>query len=142
MSTSAPLPERPSEMEASIMIAGVSALLKAIDTWVNYRDSKRAAEAFRREKINPESPSEIRDQGNILADVVPHDILEMMIDRATSCWTKYGNVLDGGYLPDEIDEATESVKKCICRELRRIKALGQPLPEGKLTDWWNLYCSN
>ena len=137
----APLPERPTGMEPSLLIAGVSALLKAIDTWVSYRDSKRAAEAFQKEKNKPESPIEIREQGAILAEIVPKDILDKMIDRATQCWTKYGNVLDGDYLPDEIDEATTSVKACICRELRRIRSLGQPLPEGKLTEWWNLYCA-
>ena len=37
-------------IDPTLLISGVSALLKAIDTWVGYRDSRRAAEAFDREQ--------------------------------------------------------------------------------------------
>jgi hypothetical protein len=139
----APAPERP-QMDPTILIAGVSALLKAIDVWVKYRDSKRAAEAFQNEQRQGRNDPAIVQEAQVVARIVPQDILDALTGRASACWSKYKNVLDGGddkYLPDEVDSATKAVKACICREIARIEALGEPLPPGgKLRSWKDLYC--
>lgn len=127
-------------IDPTVLISGVSALLKAIDTWVGYKDSRRAAEAFRREQKVAEKSLQVEVEGRALSDLVPMDVLASMTTRAERCWNHYKEVLDGDYLPGEIDDATNAVKACICRELNRIIQLGQPLPPGKLTEWWQAYC--
>lgn len=128
--------------DPTVLISGVSALLKAIDTWVNYRDSRRAAESFRMEHQAAEKSLQIEQEARTLSNIVPAEVLDTITGRAERCWTRYKEVLDGGFLPGEIDEATEAVKACICRELNRIMQLGQPIPPGKLSDWWNTYCQS
>lgn len=125
--------------DPTIVISGVSAVLKAIDTWVKYRDSKRAADAFKNE-ISAKKSLQVEQEAHVLLEIIPFEILERMTERTERCWTRYKDVLDGEYLPSEVDEATEAVKACICRELNRIVKLGQQIPPGKLTEWWNTYC--
>lgn len=127
-------------MDPSLLVAGISALLKAIDVWIRYRDSQRAEEAFRREQEEAPKTPQIQTEARALATIIPQDILDSLIARAERCWTGYKAVLEGRYLPDEVDDATEAVKSCICRELKRIDALGEPLPPGKLKTWQEKYC--
>lgn len=128
-------------MEPTLIISGVSALLRAIDTWINYRDSQRAAQEFDLRMAQAQAEPAIRQQAELLATLVPQPVLDTMGDRARRCWDQYHDVLKGGYLPGEIDEATQSVKACICRELRRIHDLNGSIPPGDLSAWWNAYCS-
>ncbi len=141
----APAPERP-RVDPTILIAGVSALLKAIDVWVKYRDSKRAAEAFQDEQRHSLNDPATAEEAQVIASVVPQEILNALTDRASACWSKYKKVLDGGvekYLPDEVDSATKAVQACICREIARIEDLGEPLPpRGKLRVWKDKYCKS
>lgn len=127
-------------MDSTLLITGVSASLQAIQTWLQFRDSRRAAAEFvlRRE----EAPGESRIQAEAVAldAIVPADVMATMTERARRCWERYHSVLKGGFLPEEIDEATEALKKCICRELSRIKALEGRIPEGVLQTWWRQYC--
>lgn len=134
-----PLPPGP-QMDPSILISGVSALLKAIDVWVRYRDSSRAAEAFEEEQREALLARTTVQEGAALASVVPQEILDSMTERAAKCWTRYHAMSKGNYLPEELDDATEAVKACICRELKRLDSLGEPLT-GVLGNWWSLYCS-
>src|SRR5688500_5817157 len=101
-------------IDPTVLISGVSALLKAIDTWVGYRDSRRAAEAFRREQQAAEESIQVAQEARSLADIVPIDVLNVMTSRAERCWSRYREVLDGSFLPAEVDEATSAVKACIC----------------------------
>lgn len=128
-------------IDPTLLISSVSALLKAIDTWVGYRDSRRAAEAFDREQQAAEKSLQVEMEARAVTILVPMDVLEVMTGRAERCWSRYREVLEGDYLPAEVDEATEAVKACICRELNRIVRLGAPLPPGKLSDWWFTYCA-
>jgi hypothetical protein len=128
-------------LEPTFIISGISALLQAVDTWVNYRDSQRAAQEFELRMARALLEPTTREQAQVLANVVPQAVLDTMGERARRCWDQYHDVLTGGYLPGEIDAATQSVKACICRELRRIRDLNGTLPLGDLTKWWEAYCS-
>lgn len=129
-------------MDPTLVISGISALLQAVDTWVTYRDSERAAREFDVGMAQARREPSIRQQAQILTNLVPQPILDTMGARAERCWEQYRDVLEGGYLPGEVDEATRNVKACICRELRRIRDLNGALPPGDLTRWWNAYCAS
>ena len=130
MSTS-PLPLSP-----EVVIAGISATMQAIQTWIQFRDRKRAVEPLKRIEVTPA----IADEAQRLQSVVPMEVLVKLRERAERCWTKYTSTLDDdSYLPDEIDKATHAVRQCICRELRRIYKLNGSIPPGKLLDYWKQY---
>ena len=120
-------------------IATVSAALQAVQTWLAVRDYRAAAQAgdagFRSGATDQQAAGE-------LATLVPREVLADMTKRVKGCWEKYRSVLndDQEYLPDEVDNATEAVKRCICRELRRIHSLNDTVPAGDLQNWWNAYC--
>jgi len=129
-------------MDPTILLSGVSATLQAIQTWIQFRDSQRAARAFESQIERAPADRSIRRQAEALASLVPAEIIDTMTARARNCWTRYHGVLTGDYLPGEIDEATVSVRRCLCRELRRIKDLNILLPDGELQRWWDAYCSS
>ena len=127
-------------MDPALLISGVSATLDAIQTWYQVRDSRRAAAAFESRLESAQSDAQIRQQAELLASLVPVEVLHTMTERAHRCWTRYHEVLTGEFLPGEVDEATESVRKCLCRELQRIRKLNGQLPAGVLQRWWDAYC--
>ena len=49
---------------------------------------------------------------------------------------------DNDYLPGEIDDATEALKKCVCRELHRLQEVNGNIPHGILRNYWNQYRCN
>ncbi len=134
--------KRNKEMDPATFIAGVAAVMQAIQTWVAVRDSRAAANRFsstmRAEQTNPQ----VVREGEILESLIPGAVLDKMIERVNTCWKRYERVLnDEEYLPSEIDDATEAVKRCICRELSRIYDLNGDVPEGKLQQYWIQYCA-
>jgi hypothetical protein len=125
---------------AVLLVAGISALSKAIDVWVKRRDGRQAFAAFDEGKRVAHLSNAVIQESRIIDGIIPPDILDAITRRAQRCWSQYREVLQGAYLPGEIDEATESVKACICRELNRILKLGQRLPPGQLSEWWQSFC--
>lgn len=117
-------------------------MFQAIQTWITYRDSQRAARVFSETlKVAPALRA-TQLQAYQLRSIVPEPVLSTMEGRARKCWERFDNVLNGQYLPDEVDEATASVKACICRELSRIRELNAGvLPAGDLQLWWETYCN-
>jgi hypothetical protein len=128
-------------MDPTLIVTGFSAVLQATQTWLQYRDSKRAAEAFRSRITNAPKETRILQQAATLAQLVPQPILDTLGGRARKCWERYLDVLKGDFLPGEVDEATQNVKKCLCRELKRIHDLNGSIPAGDLSEWWNAYCA-
>lgn len=125
---------------ATTLISGVSATLQAIQTWVAYRDSKQAAEAFETELKSAHERPEIQAEIKALSDAVPPVVINTLVERAEGCWTKYHDMLkapEGSWLPADLDSATDAVKACVCRELNRIRKLKGSLPSGKLSQWWD-----
>lgn len=119
-------------MDPTLFVSGVSAVLQAVQTWIQFRDSKRAAKEFELKYNSSLSDPTIINQANRLITIVPVDVLNQMLSRARKCWEKYNEVLKGQFLPAEVDDATEAVKHCICRELRRIEELNGFIPDGDL----------
>jgi hypothetical protein len=65
------------------------------------------------------------------------------VHRTERCFKFLNEALGhpGEYGDKQIDDEMNAVKACVCRELKRIKALNRDiLPEGQLTEWWNSYC--
>lgn len=123
---------------ARVFFTGISALATSIGVWQKSRDGKKAAKVFDESYTKIRNSSESRLAAQELIGLMPKDILESLERRAEHCWSGYKGVLEGGFLPNEVDEATESVKACICRELRRIKKLNGYLPV-KWNEHWNYY---
>ncbi len=124
------------------VLAAVQAALQAIQLWVSVRDSARSARILQEVYERERRRSEVVSQAQALSAGIPPDVLQALTDRVYDCWMMYKGVLEGGYLPAEIDTATEDVKNCICRELRRIWSLTGRVPAGTLQSWWNLYCES
>jgi hypothetical protein len=125
---------------ASAFFAGISALADAVQLWTTFRDKRRAAdtfdETFKRVLSSPQS----RDAALELVAIVPEEVLADLEDRARRCWTRYQDVLRGPYLPAEVDEATESVQACVCRELKRIYQLNGDIPPRWRGQWTRYKC--
>lgn len=128
-------------MDALVFVSGISAVLQAIDVWITERSSRAAARVYTLQVGKAQKDADLQSQATALSSVIPKKVLSAMVRRVQQCWDKYLKVLEGGYLPDEIDEATEAVKKCICRELNRIVQLNGSVPTGVLRLWWDSYCS-
>jgi hypothetical protein len=124
------------------MIAAASAVLQAIQTWLQYRDRKETTKSFDSSfKQRQEDPA-TKAEAETLVNLVPVDILGMMTNRVDACWKHFRQVIDPNsqYLDPQIDEQTEAVKRCICRELRRLYQINKSIPPGQLQLWWNEYC--
>jgi hypothetical protein len=128
-----------SSMDTNTLIAAISALIDAITLWRSARDRQESAKALQQEFDRVKSTS--NREAIILGNLVPADLLDIMIDRVYACYKKYQQVLenDKEYLPDEIEDATHAVIFCVCRELNRIYELNQHIPPGKLSEWWEGY---
>lgn len=128
-------------MSAELIVSGISATLEAVQTWLQLRDRKKAAAAFSRASTQSKAFEHNVEQ---LVSLVPPDVLELMDKRVRRCWVRYSEVLvdEDSFLPPEVDDATDAVKRCVCRELQRIRSLnGEVLPPGILSDWWAAYCA-
>ena len=125
---------------ANLFFAGISAVASAIQVWQFTRDKVKASLAFDETYTNTLASPESKEAAQQLVDVVPHEIVKDLEGRADKCWTRYRKVLGGDYLPDEIDEATDSVKGCVCRELRRIDELNGFIPDRWKSQWERFKC--
>lgn len=125
---------------ASILFAGISALMSTISVWQTERDRRRAREVFESQFAEQIDASRTQRAARWLHTVAPDDVIDRLKSRAEKCWDRYRDILDkpDEYLPDEVDEATRAVKKCICRELRRIYELEGEVPE-EWQDQWDKY---
>lgn len=131
----------PAIPDPGLIVSGISAVLQAAQTWIAYRDSRRAAEEFRLEiERGAQSPALANAASQL--SLAPPNVLAALGDRVEECWNKYYEMLiapSGTYLPTDLDDATEAVKRCVCRELKRLKAVNGRLPPGKFSEWWRQY---
>lgn len=83
----------------------------------------------------------IRIEASRLSFLIPEDIIRNILERLEKCWERYSNILkdDKNYLPEEIDNATDAVIACICRELQRFYKLNKSIPAGILREYWEKY---
>jgi hypothetical protein len=125
------------------MIAAVSAVLQAIQTWIAYRDKTASSRSFDQAFSEAHTDPKVAAEGATLSNLVPSDILGTMTGRVETCWKHFRIIIapNSAYVDPEVDEQVEAVKRCICRELRRLYRLNRSIPPGKLSDWWNAYCA-
>lgn len=125
---------------ANTLFAGINAVAAAVQVWVTYRDHYKAAEAFdvtfKRTLDSPEARAAAKE----LVAIIPEEVINDLEVRADKCWTGYRKVLGGNYLPDEVDEATDSVQACVCRELKRIHKLNGTIPPRWQGQWDRFEC--
>lgn len=128
----------------ALIVSEISAVLQTAQTWIAYRDSNRAGEVFRSAMRSGASDPFLSQAANQLS-MVPARVLNAMGMRVEVCWTHYEEMLiapPGSFMSHELDDATEAVKRCVCRELKRLKSLNGLLPPGKFTQWWVHYGYN
>jgi hypothetical protein len=116
---------------AEIVIAGFHAMLTAIDIWAKERDRMKAHREFDRTYPEINTNAELKGHARRLEALAPSYVIDELQRRAERCRTDYYNVPkdDRSYSPREIDDATEAVKRCLCRELRRMLAVNAELRE-------------
>ena len=130
-------------MDTAVMvIAAFSAAMQVVQAWRGFRDRTKAFEKAGRAYERTRKAALATTQGNRLQRIVPDDILDAMEKRVTNCWSSYKDVLDPAQNQSfrEIDNATEALKTCLCRELGLISSLNGSIPYGKLRDWWTRFC--
>src|SRR5713226_3033604 len=120
-------------MDPVLILASLTALMQSVQTWYQVKDSRLASLAFSRKlrEIDERSSTgrvsegaiHLQAQARQLTMIVPKQVLDKIGERLEKCWTRYHEVLSGDFLPAEIDEATQSVKRCVCRELNRMYEL-------------------
>jgi len=109
---------------AKALFAGISAAAAAVQAWYKYRDAKRAAATFDAEYSAALESKEASDAAHELVTIIPPEVIKDLEARADRCWTGYREVLDGDYLPDEVEHATDAVQGCVCRGWRIHRGLG------------------
>jgi len=127
------------EMIAELITATISAGMQAIDLWLTLRDRNKAKTALLQIPFIQYTPENVAEAQNLI-NLIPQELLEALCARIQKCFDNYGMVLnDEQYLPQQIDSATEAVKKCVCRELNRIYSLNGSIPDGILRRYWSQY---
>jgi hypothetical protein len=126
---------------AKALFAGISAAAAAIQVWYKSREKAGAAREFDQVyKKTLESPQAAVAATELVA-IIPEEIIRQLETRARACWTGFRKVLDPReFLPDEVDNATEAVQACVCRELGRILKLNGEIPKEWLPQWQRYDC--
>ena len=127
-------------MEVNTILAALSAVMQAVQIWNDYRDKDRTARMLREVYLKELTETKTIEESQSLIELLPNDVLQSLIDRINRCWKDYDSVLQGEYLPPQIERATKQVQQCICRELKTIQQLNGRIPPGKLSLWWKQYC--
>lgn len=127
-------------MEVAILISAVSAVADVIQLWYKFKDRRKVMENYE-EKITQPIKAEFIKEAQVLQNLIPQDLLDVMNQRIQNCLTRYKKVMlsDIDYLPIEMDNATEAVRKCVCRELNRILKVNGFIPKGELSRFWDTY---
>lgn len=120
-------------------IRDFNAIKAAVDEWGYSRNERRLKSILARGK-NIAINNQLKSEADQLMELVPVTIIESIEGRVRRCWDRYEEILNSDrFLPGEIDEATEAVIKCICRELKRLLRLNGEIPSGIMRRWWNEY---
>ena len=127
---------------AKLFFSGISAAAAAIGVWQKTRDNRKAADTFDQVFEEIKDSGEAEEAAEQLVKIIPGEVIKDLEARADKCWSGYRDVLDGDYLPIEIDQATVAVQACVCRELSRIKVLNGHIPERWTAQWDTYSCEN
>ncbi len=128
--------------EPSVVISLIRGAMQAITFWQSQRDRIKAKKALTEAKTQTDNKADI-EEGIKLKSLIPQSTLSKMTDRVNKCFINYEDVLDDDqYLPNEIDQATNALIACICRELRRIEKLNGGMPTTTLKKYWERYNCN
>ena len=127
---------------AELVVATAAAVMQAIDTWENFRDRRRAREAYEEELRRAQTSEEVKAEAKQIEDVVPESVLNSIYERINECWTRYDSILRGDFGQEEVDQATRAAIRCWCREVNRIKTVTGKLPDSSGVDFpgkWEQY---
>lgn len=122
----------------------ISSLINFLDSY-NPSDEKSVAEQLRvsaREISQTDVDRDLRKTATTIIQLVPNTTLEIFETRIKICWDGFNEVLAStdGYLPNEIENSTIAVMRCVCRELRRLVTLNGGLPPNStFSAWWENY---
>ena len=128
--------------DPSVIVAAISGILQAAQTWYAYKDSQQAYAAFEKIIGTGQTDPDLIETTKQLKSIVPENIIHALELRVEKCWVRYAEVLEapvGTFTIEEIDIATSIAKAGICSELKRMHSLNGRLPSGKLSYWWTLY---
>lgn len=123
------------------IIATIKNGMEAIKAWYDIGDRQAARRKLEQEHMEKTAGSpEVVQEAQQLVILIPEDILRSFQERTEKCWTRYKIVLSApGYLPEEVDEATQAVIACVCRELNRLFEVNKNIPDGVLKNYWDNY---
>ncbi|MBP7260533.1 MAG: hypothetical protein KBB37_04535 [Bacteroidia bacterium] len=116
------------------------ALFDAIATQPKEKDGNIFKVAAR-QIVQTEVESKYDSNVSRLQMLIPKNVLESFEMRIERCWTMYNKVLvaDREYLPDDIDDSSYALQKCICRELQRLLFVNGDIPDGLMQQYWDKY---
>jgi hypothetical protein len=117
--------------------------MQAISIWSNSRDRELTARNLDYFLNTALGDLNVVEEAIYVQSIVPRAVIDAFVQRTNTCWDNYLIVIKGQYLDPQIDEATQSVRLCICRELKRLYDLNGSIPPGILSTWWTQYqCEN
>jgi type III restriction enzyme len=120
------------------IVALVSASMQAVDLWLSVRDKGKAKQALQQVQTIQALPATKAEALNLV--IISEDLLVTFSERVKRCFDKYKEGLDDEhFLPGEIDDATKAMKRCVCRELKRLHSVNGSVPDGSLKQWWEKY---
>lgn len=130
--------EKPPMNEAMAIFAGFQALMAAIQVLQNERDYQRAKQTFQQTYTIVLDSRETMIAARALVNVAPREVIKKLHDNAKKCWDHWLDFEEEPLMPGQEREADEAVKKCVCRQLKRMIDLdGSLRPEWE--GQWDLY---
>lgn len=85
-----------------------------------------------------------QNEGALLQQLVPFDVLVMLKGRVEVCWSDFKEAAGNPNItPRQLGRYTQGLKECICTELTVIHELNGIFPTSSMDEWWKQYrCGN
>lgn len=75
-------------MDPTLIVSGISAVLQAVQTWIAYRDSQRAADAFSDAMARGTSDPALATAATQLVSLAPPGVVNALGNRVQACWSQ------------------------------------------------------
>ena len=130
-------------MEAAMLfLAMVSGIMQGVQTWLQFKDRRRAQHAQEVAFVRAIESPETRSRAKSLIAIVPAATIDLLRRRVKKCYDRFNEMLenDDEYFPQDLSDAAEkALPNCVCRNLKMIMDVNGSLPDAELEDAWRKY---
>ena len=131
-------PNNYNSMEPITAFAFISAAANVANLSMNLYDRFKLASKNAQELINDE---ELRSELEQVKIVIPQSLYDQFFDKVKQGYSDFEEVhqADEEYTPQQQERAAKAVKNCICRQLRMLIDVNGSIPDGTLSEYWEIY---